>query len=282
MIKRVITGFLLTLICVNSLVVKADSTAKIDNFQAVRISNKRANVRVIANQKVQAQIEYGKNTKYGKFSAKENSFKYANHLLTLKNLSPQTTYHYRVHIWGKNGKVITSSDKKFTTALKPIFFHRDFVIKVGDIAPDFTLKFLDKKRQPVKLSSLRGKVVLLQFTASWCGVCRREMPVLEKEVWQKFKNDDFIIIGIDRGEPAAKMRALIKRTGITYPLAMDLNSDIFHLYAKKNAGITRNVLIDKTGKIVFLTRLYRRDEFEAMVKKIESLLYLCGGLNGGC
>jgi peroxiredoxin len=280
MIKRVITGFLLASICVNSLVVKADSIAKIKDVKAVQINNKMAKIKVIANQKVQAQVEYGKNTKYGKFSAKENSFKYANHLLTLKNLSPQTTYHYRVHIWGKNGKVITSGDKKFTTLLKPTFIHLNFLVKVGDIAPDFTLKFLDKKRQPVKLSSLRGKVVLLQFTASWCGVCRREMPALEKEVWQKFKNDDFIIIGIDRGETAAKMHAFIKLTGITYPLAMDLNSNIFHLYAKH--GITRNVLIDKTGKIVFLTRLYRRDEFEAMIKKIESLLYLCGGLNGGC
>ncbi len=55
---------------------------------------------------------------------------------------------------------------------------------------------------------------------------------------------------------------------ITYPLALDPGADIFGLYALKTSGVTRNVIIGKTGKIIFLTRLYERPEFDAMKKVI--------------
>ena len=69
-----------------------------------------------------------------------------------------------------------------------------YIVKVGEQAPDFTVKLTDG--QSVKLSSLRGKVVMLQFTASWCGVCRKEMPFIEKDIWQKHKdNKNFYLMG---------------------------------------------------------------------------------------
>ena len=62
-----------------------------------------------------------------------------------------------------------------------------YIVKVGDEAPDFEMTLTDG--QKVKLSSLRGKVVMLQFTASWYGVCRKEMPFIEKDIWQKHKDN---------------------------------------------------------------------------------------------
>lgn len=56
-----------------------------------------------------------------------------------------------------------------------------YKVKVGDIAPDFEMSLPSGKT--IKLSSLKGKVVMLQFTASWCGVCRKEMPHIEKDIW---------------------------------------------------------------------------------------------------
>ncbi len=144
--------------------------------------------------------------------------------------------------------------------------NRGYIVKVGDTAPNFTTKLLNGDE--FKLSEQRGKVIMLQFTASWCGVCRKEMPFIEKEIYQMYKDKDFVLVGIDRDEPAAKMHELIKATGITYPLAFDPNADIFGLYARKEAGVTRNVIINREGKIIYLTRLFNREEFDAMKKVI--------------
>ena len=146
-----------------------------------------------------------------------------------------------------------------------------YIVKVGDMAPDFEMTLTDGN--VVKLSSLRGKVVMLQFTASWCGVCRNEMPFIEKDIWQKYKgNSSFALLGIDRDEPLSRVKAFIKQTGVTYPLGLDPGADIFALYAERNAGITRNVLIGRDGRIVMMTRLYNEKEFAALCEKIAELL----------
>ncbi|WP_066633669.1 TlpA family protein disulfide reductase [Labilibacter marinus] len=147
---------------------------------------------------------------------------------------------------------------------------RGYIVNVGDVAPNFTAK-LDNG-DTFKLSEYKGKVVMLQFTASWCGVCRKEMPFIEKEIWQEHKDKAFVIVGIDRDEPLEKLNKLSKATGITYPLALDPGADIFGLYALKEAGVTRNVIIDQDGKIAYLTRLFNEEEFNAMKGKIEELL----------
>lgn len=146
-----------------------------------------------------------------------------------------------------------------------------YIVKLGQVAPDFTCTLTDGKE--VKLSDLRGKVVMLQFTASWCGVCRKEMPFIEKDIWQKHKdNPNFALIGIDRDEPVETVLKFAETTGVTYPLALDPGADIFAKYAVRDAGITRNVLIDKDGTIVMMTRLYKEDEFASLVQKIDGML----------
>ena len=146
-----------------------------------------------------------------------------------------------------------------------------YIVRLGETAPDFEMELT--VGQKVKLSSLRGKVVMLQFTASWCGVCRKEMPFIEKDIWLKHKdNKDFALFGIDRDEPLETVKAFAEKTGVTYPLALDPGADIFAKYADRKAGITRNVLIDKNGKIVMLTRLYNEEEFASLCKKIDEML----------
>jgi len=153
---------------------------------------------------------------------------------------------------------------------QPIEKNRGYIVKVDDKAPDFTMQLISG--DTIKLSDLRGKTVVLQFTASWCSVCRKEMPHLEKEVWQRFKEKDFVLIGVDYNEPLAKVIAFRNQMKVTYPFSLDPNADIFSRFANKKAGVTRNVVIDKNGTIVYLTRLYNTEEFEGMVKKIEELL----------
>ena len=148
---------------------------------------------------------------------------------------------------------------------------RGYIVHLGQYAPNFTAHF--PNGDSIKLNELQGKVVMIQFTASWCGVCRKEMPFIERDIWQKYKvRKDFILLGIDLDEPAEKILEFRKSTGITYPLALDSAGKIFYSYAAQGAGVTRNVIIDKDGKIVFLTRLYNEDEFEKMKGKIFELL----------
>ena len=150
---------------------------------------------------------------------------------------------------------------------------RGYIVKVGDMAPDFELTMDNGKT--MRLSELRGKVVMLQFTASWCGICRKEMPYIESDIWQKYKgNKNFVLVVIDREETAEKVAYLKEVTRITYPLAYDTTGDVFRLYAHANAGITRNVLIDKKGRIVLLTRKFEEQEFKGLCEKIGELLKL--------
>ncbi len=148
---------------------------------------------------------------------------------------------------------------------------RGYIVKVGDMAPDFSIKLTTRKI--VQLKELKGKIVMLQFTASWCGVCRKEMPFIESDIWQKHKsNPNFALIAIDRDEPLETVLKFAESTKITYPIGLDPNANIFASYAQREAGITRNVIIDKTGKIVMLTRLFNEMEFNEMKNKIEELL----------
>lgn len=166
---------------------------------------------------------------------------------------------------------VSDTVKVATEAMSAQADSTGYIVRIGEIAPDFTITLTDGKQ--VTLSSLRGKVVMLQFTASWCGVCRKEMPFIEKDIWLKHKdNADFALIGIDRDEPLEKVLAFAKSTGVTYPLGLDPGADIFTKYALRDAGITRNVLIDREGKIVKLTRLYNEEEFASLVQQINEML----------
>lgn len=148
---------------------------------------------------------------------------------------------------------------------------RGYIVKVGDMVPSLTLTLLDGST--VTIEDLRGKVVMLQFTASWCSVCRREMPHIESEIWEKLKdNQDFALYGIDLKETPEIIKEFAASVPVTYPITLDPEGELFSLFCTKNAGVTRNIIIDRSGKIIFLTRLYREEEFGQMVSLINSEL----------
>ena len=146
-----------------------------------------------------------------------------------------------------------------------------YIVKIGQQIPDIQFQLTNGK--VIKPSDLKGKVVMLQFTASWCVVCRKEMPHIESEIWQQHKNNpDFALYGIDMDEPLDKVKNFAKTMKITYPLALDPGAKLFYTVAAKGAGVTRNVIINKNGKIVYMTRLYNEDEFKEMKEVINLLL----------
>ncbi len=170
---------------------------------------------------------------------------------------------------GKNNTVAAASDS--VAVQQPTVYEHEYLVKVGDVAPDFTLPLTNGGE--FSLSAQRGKVVMLQFTASWCGICRREMPHIEQRIWQPNKNNpDFVLIGIDREETKEVVDEYVAKLGTTYPMALDTVADVFASYALRESGITRNVLIGRDGRIVKLTRRFVDEEFNDLVATIDSLL----------
>lgn len=148
--------------------------------------------------------------------------------------------------------------------------NRGYRVNVGETPPKLNFSLMDGT--PITNKNLKGKVVVLQFTASWCSVCIKEMPHLEKEVWQRFKSEDFILIGIDLKEEREKVELFIKKTNVTYPFTIDEDGSLFEAFTLPKAGVTRNIVLNKEGEIIMLTRLYDEKEFSKMVDVIEAEL----------
>ena len=146
-----------------------------------------------------------------------------------------------------------------------------YIVAIGDIAPDFHIKYPDGTTQ--SLTSLRDKVVLIQFAASWCKVCQNIMPIMESDFNLKYKdNPDFVMFAVCKGQSLSDVQKFAQDSGVTYPLIPDTDESIFRLYARADAGVTRNVLVDKDGRIAYLTRLYNEEEFTQLGKIIDALL----------
>jgi thiol-disulfide isomerase/thioredoxin len=116
-------------------------------------------------------------------------------------------------------------------------------VAVGYTAPDFTLKNLDG--EAVSLSQFRGKFVLINFWATWCGPCREELALLSDTY--KANKDRFVILGVDVGEEDVLVRLKVKEVGITYPTVLDSNSKITMMY--KVTGYPTSIFVDKDGII---------------------------------
>lgn len=112
------------------------------------------------------------------------------------------------------------------------------------IAPDFTLRTIDNKL--VKLSDYRGKVVFLNFWATWCPPCRMELPSMEK-LYEKLRNQPFIIIGVnvDEADPNG-VKNFVKNMNLTFPVLLD-DGSVSKLY-NINA-IPTTIIIKKDGMI---------------------------------
>lgn len=138
--------------------------------------------------------------------------------------------------------------------------------KVGDEAPDFTLEILDGDL--ITLSDLRGKVVLVNFWASWCDPCKDEAPGLEM-LWQAYKDEGAVFIGIDWSDSELSARKYLKDFGVTYPNGRDLGQHIADSY--RLDGVPETYLIDKDG-IVDWFHLGPITDFPALSDRIQWLL----------
>lgn len=114
------------------------------------------------------------------------------------------------------------------------------------MAPDFTLT--DMQGVPVSLSQYRGKVVFLNFWASWCPPCKEEMPSMEA-LYQRLKKEDFVLLAInveENGQQAVEQ--FLKEVPLNFPILLDQTQSVASLY--KVHGLPHTFIIDREGKIV--------------------------------
>lgn len=116
--------------------------------------------------------------------------------------------------------------------------------KVGAIAPDFTLP--DLNGDQVSLDDYRGKVVLLNFWATWCPPCQQEIPMFV-EVYEELKDEDFVILAVSIGEGKEKVSNFVSEKGMTFPVLLDLDKNVGRRYLVR--AIPTSIVVDRDGVV---------------------------------
>ena len=138
--------------------------------------------------------------------------------------------------------------------------------KISGKAPNFTLKSRSGKN--IKLSELRGEVVMLNFWASWCGPCRQEMPLLEK-IHKKYKRLGFTLLGVNVEENSSDAKNYLKDVKVTFPILFDSTQKTSKLY--NVSAMPTTILIDRNGNKRFIHKGYKpgyENDYKRQIKKL--------------
>jgi peroxiredoxin len=134
-------------------------------------------------------------------------------------------------------------------------------------APDFTLPSLDGPN--LRLQEQRGRVVMINFWATWCGPCRVEMPHLSK-LYEKYRGSGFTVLAVNIDEDPHKAASLAKQLGMRFPVLLDTEKKVSRLYDLSTMPST--VLVDRDGRVRFVHRGYRDGYEDTYDKQIRELL----------
>lgn len=134
-------------------------------------------------------------------------------------------------------------------------------------APDFTLK--SSTGANVKLSELRGQVVMINFWASWCGPCRQEMPLLDK-LYHRYKGLGFTLLGVNVEPNSSDAQKLLKDIPVSFPILFDTSNKVTKLYGV--AAMPSTAVVDRDGKVRFLHQGYVPGDEAEYEKQVRALL----------
>ena len=122
--------------------------------------------------------------------------------------------------------------------------------EAGQVAPDFDVEFFNgfewESRPVANLSDMQGKVVVINFWASWCVECRLEAELIE-DTWRQYQNQDVVFLGVAYSDVEPNAIAYLDEFNITYPNAPDLGTDVSDMY--EITGVPETFIVDKEGII---------------------------------
>ena len=134
-------------------------------------------------------------------------------------------------------------------------------------APDFTLRSMSGPN--LRLAEQRGRVVMVNFWATWCGPCRQEMPQLDK-LYQRYRSSGFVLLGVNVDDDVRKAADVAAKLGVTFPVLLDTDKAVSKLYDLSTMPST--VLIDRDGRVRYLHRGYLAGYEDNYDKQIRELL----------
>jgi thiol-disulfide isomerase/thioredoxin len=140
-------------------------------------------------------------------------------------------------------------------------------VEKGQAAPEIALKDLSGK--PIKLSSLKGKVVLVDFWASWCGPCRESMPFLDK-LSKSYGEQGLVVLGVNIDNDAAAARKFLKDLPVSFAVVNDAEKQVAKAYAPPT--MPSSYLIDRQGKVHVVHAGFKRSDAAKLEAEIKNLL----------
>ena len=141
-------------------------------------------------------------------------------------------------------------------------------VSAGDQVPSFTVTMVDGST--IHMEDLRGKVVLVNFWATWCPPCRAELKRVQKDIVDRFAGEDFVFLPISRGEKKETVEKFRQENNYAFPMGLDPDQTIFKRFAE--TSIPRNYLVNREGVIVKSEIGYTPESFEELVTEIEKTL----------
>jgi peroxiredoxin len=133
-------------------------------------------------------------------------------------------------------------------------------------APDFALPDVDGGIH--RLSDYRGRVVIVNFWATWCPPCREEMPAMQR-AWEVLQREDIIMLAIDVGEDEDTIFAFTADYPVTFPLLLDRNSDVIQQWPVR--GLPTTFVVDPQGRLAYRAIGARQWDSQAILEKIRAL-----------
>ena len=135
-----------------------------------------------------------------------------------------------------------------------------------DSAPDFTLKSRDGSN--MRLSELRGQVVMINFWASWCGPCRQEMPLLD-ELYQQYEPLGFTLLGVNVEQDVADAERLLKDAPVSFPVLYDPDNSVTKAYDV--VAMPSTILVDRDGNMRYVHHGYKpgyEDDYQTQIREL--------------